>query len=191
MSLFPHGVIKSSSPPPSPICSFFSYMIRPQGRMRNTQLINYVSFLPMYMLSMSQSSLRIFFSVFLFFIILWRTRFHRWINKWIVFFFNCKIIWNHMNIIVDLKLLENYGVPFRKKLVTFRTPSLIFVRHQSIFRAKQNFNQINIYLYATGTIFCKHVFLFCAALNIFSQHESSFGCHIFFLLPQDNFVAQC
>ena len=97
-----------------------------------------------------------------------------------------------MNIIVDLKLVENYGVPFWKKLVTFRTPSLSFVRHQSIFRAKQNFfNQINIYFYATGTIFCKHVFLFCATLNIFSQHESSFGCHIFFLLPQYNFVAQC
>ena len=54
-----------------------------------------------------------------------------------------------------------------------------FVRHQSIFRAKQNFfNQFNMYLYATGTIFCKQVFLFCAALNIFGQHEPSFRCHI-------------
>ena len=50
------------------------------------------------------------------------------------------------------------------------TPSLIFVRHQSIFRATQNFlNQFNIYLYATGTIFSKHVFLFCATLDIFSR----------------------
>ena len=46
----------------------------------------------------------------------------------------------------------------------------------------------NIYLYTTGTIFCKYVFLFCATLNIFSQHESSFGCHIISLLPQHFFV---
>ena len=62
-----------------------------------------------------------------------------------------------------------YGTLFRQKLVTFRPPSLIFVT-QRIFRATQNFfNQFNIYLYATGTIFCKHVFLFCATLDIFSR----------------------
>ena len=38
----------------------------------------------------------------------------------------------------------------------------------------QNFcNQYNIYLYTIGTI-VQHVFLFCATLNIFSQHESLF-----------------
>ena len=84
---------------------------------------------------------------------------------------------------------EAYGGPFWQKLVTIMDSSLIFVRHQSIFRATQNFfNQFNIYLYATGTIFCKHVFLFCATLNIFSQHESSFGCHIIFLLPRHIFL---
>ena len=76
-----------------------------------------------------------------------------------------------------------YGTQFEKNLVTSRTPSLIFVRHESIFRATQNFfNQFNIYLYATGTIFCKHVFVFCATLNIFRQHEFSFGCHIIFFV---------
>ena len=61
---------------------------------------------------------------------------------------------------------QPYGALHRQKLVTFRTPSLIFVRHQSIFRVTQNFfNQFNIYFYATGATFCKHVFLFCAILN--------------------------
>ena len=78
------------------------------------------------------------------------------------------------------------------------------MRHQSIFLATQNFfNQFSIYLYATGTIFCKHIFLFCATLNIFSQPESSFGCHIIFfvatryffvthliLLPNSNFYVK-
>ena len=83
---------------------------------------------------------------------------------------------------------EAYGGPFWQKLVTIMDSSLIFVRHQSIFRATQNFfNQFNIYLYATGTIFCKHVFLFCATLNIFSQHESSFGCHIIFFVATTYF----
>ena len=69
-----------------------------------------------------------------------------------------------------------------------KTP--FFIEHfwwPLLFRATQNFVH-NIYLYTTGTIFCKYVFLFCATLNIFSQHESSFGCHIIFLLPQHFFV---
>ena len=68
--------------------------------------------------------------------------------------------------------------------------TLFFIEHRwwpLLFRATQNFVH-NIYLYTTGTIFCKYVFLFCATLNIFSQHESSFGCHIIFLLPQHFFV---
>ena len=69
-----------------------------------------------------------------------------------------------------------------KKVMTFITPTLIFVRQQSIFRATQNvFNQYNTYLYTTRTIFCQHVFLFCATCNTFSL---SIGFHINFLLPQ-------
>ena len=76
-----------------------------------------------------------------------------------------------------------YGAPFRQKLEYLWTQSLIFLRHESVFRATQNFfNQLNIYLYVTGNFFSKHVFLFCATLNKFSQHESIFGCHIIFLL---------
>ena len=76
-----------------------------------------------------------------------------------------------------------YGAPFWQSQKHLWTPSLILVRHQSISRATQNFfNQFSVYLYATGTIFCKHVFLFFATLNIFSQHESSFEYHITFFV---------
>ena len=76
--------------------------------------------------------------------------------------------------------------------------TLVFVLHQGIFRATQNvFNQYNIYLYTAGTIFCQHVFLFCATLNILSLRQSLFWVsHNFFLLPQNifcdshNFAAQ-
>ena len=51
------------------------------------------------------------------------------------------------------------------------------------------FDQLNKYLFATGAIFCKHVFLFCATLNIFSQHESFSGCHIFFVATTYFFAA--
>ena len=69
-----------------------------------------------------------------------------------------------------------YGAPIWQKVITFITPTLIFVWHQSIFRATQNFfNQYNIYLYTARIIFCQHVFLFCATLDIFSL---SFGCHV-------------
>ena len=55
------------------------------------------------------------------------------------------------------------------KLVTFRAPSLIFIRHQSISRATQNFfNQFSIYLYATGTIFCKRIPFLCNTKRIWS-----------------------
>ena len=35
--------------------------------------------------------------------------------------------------------------------------------------------------------FCKHVFLVCATLNIFSQHESSVGSHIIFFVATTYF----
>ena len=60
--------------------------------------------------------------------------------------------------------------------------------NQSIFCTTRNiFNQFNMDLYATGTIFWKHVILFCATLNIFRQHESSFGCHIIFFVATTYF----
>ena len=59
------------------------------------------------------------------------------------------------------QLKFHYGAPFLRKLVTFTTPILIFVRQRSIFCVTQNFfNQYNIYLYATRTIFCQHLFLY-------------------------------
>ena len=100
-------------------------------------------------------------------------------------FLNLLDKFHHFCITFDVNF---YGAPFREKLITFITPTLIFVRQQSIFRVAQNFfNQYNIYLYTTRTIFCQHAFLFCAALNTFSL---SFGFHIIFLLPQHYLVNQ-
>ena len=56
------------------------------------------------------------------------------------------------------------------------------MQHQSIFRATQNvFNQNNqgfgrqipdtTYIHIQHELFWQHVFLFCATLKIFSQHE--------------------
>ena len=63
-----------------------------------------------------------------------------------------------LTVIRELWLIHscmNYSTPFRQKLINLCTLTLILVRHQSIFRATQNFfNQYNIYLYTTGTIFC-------------------------------------
>ena len=82
--------------------------------------------------------------------------------------FKIKLSYTYLRHFLADFFYDKNGTLFRQKLVTFRPPSLIFVT-QRIFRATQNFfNQFNIYLYATGTIFCKHVFLFCATLEIFS-----------------------
>ena len=80
--------------------------------------------------------------------------------------------------VINIKL---YGAPFWQKLITFMHTN---------FRATQNFfNQHNMYLYTTGTIFCQHVFIFCATLNIFSivNMGLSFGCHIIFFLATTYF----
>ena len=102
------------------------------------------------------------------------------------FIINCNfcmwlILFKNLRLLFYINGPHGFQVPEKArrsgKLVTFRAPSLIFIRHQSISRATQNFfNQFSIYLYATGTIFSKLVFLLCATPNMFSQHESSFGC---------------
>ena len=63
----------------------------------------------------------------------------------------------------------------RQKLITFTSATfnicttLMYFAYYTKF-----FNQYNIYLYTTGTVFCQHVLLFCPKLNILSQHEPLF-----------------
>ena len=58
---------------------------------------------------------------------------------------------------IRIKPSHHSTVPEKNSNIYGWTPSLIFVRHQSSFRETQNlFNQLNIYLYATETIFCNH-----------------------------------
>ena len=77
--------------------------------------------------------------------------------------------------------LYYYGASFRKKLITFITPTLIFVRHQSIFRATQKlFNHYNIFTYNRNYFLSTF-----AALNILSRHKSLFWVsHSCFLWAQ-------
>ena len=58
------------------------------------------------------------------------------------------------------------------KLITFIHTKFNFCTTSRHFCTKL-FNQHNIQ-YTILTIFCQHVFLFCATLNIFSQHELTF-----------------
>ena len=81
-----------------------------------------------------------------------------------------------------------YGAPFWQKLGTFiDTIFNFFTTSKYLLCDTKPFYQYNIYLYTAGTIFCKYVFLFCATLNIFNQHESSFGCHIIFFVTTTYF----
>ena len=69
-----------------------------------------------------------------------------------------------------------------------------FVLVRELIKPFGEFRQLSCYVIMTnklrqsyGTIFCKHGFLFCATLNIFNQHESSFGCHIIFFVATSYF----
>ena len=62
---------------------------------------------------------------------------------------------------------------------------VFFVRHKT-------FLINSTYIYMQQNLFCKDVFLFCATLTVsmsllFSQHESSFGCHITFFVATTYF----
>ena len=59
------------------------------------------------------------------------------------------------------------GAPFRQKLGTFMATIFNFCTTSKYFsRDTKLFNQFNIYLNATGTIFCKYVSLFCATFSV-------------------------
>ena len=81
-------------------------------------------------------------------------------------------------------------MPFWQKLITFKHTNFNICTKSKYFLCDTN--QYNIYLYATGTILCQHIFLFCATRNIFSFSESLslehlFWVNIFFLLLQHIF----
>ena len=70
------------------------------------------------------------------------------------------------------------------------TRSLIFARHQSIFSCDTKlFKLIQHIFICNRNHFYKHVFLFCATINTFSQHESSFGCNIIYFVDTTVFCA--
>ena len=68
------------------------------------------------------------------------------------------------------------------KLITFMHTNFNFLYDIKVFFVRHKTFLINTtYFYTTGTIFCRYVFLFRAALKIFSQHESLFWVsHNFF-----------
>ena len=88
------------------------------------------------------------------------------------------------------KFIEKYywklwwrAVPtkIRHHLLFLYDTKVFFVRHKTFL-----INATHIYI-QQKPFFCKYVFSFCATLNVFSQRESSFGCHIYFFVATTYF----
>ena len=82
--------------------------------------------------------------------------------------------------------IQIYGAPFRKILVTFMDTIFNFCTTSIFFFLWGKTFLINsTHIYIQQELFI--AFVFCATLNIFSQYESSFGCHIIFFVATTYF----